>query len=464
MTTPSAPPPPAPPETRQPAEPLPLQLDLPPEKPAAPAQPAPRAQDPQRAARLRKIAARTLLGLVALAAVAAGVVALYLPRWLRQQFIDAAAAHGITLAIDGAQITGSGFRLVGLHATAADLPGASAAAPELKVETSGLRPTKMSVRGAELSLSGPWSQVEAALEKWRASPAGGQGGDWAPTELVVDESRVEWLKPSGDGGRFDAANVHLDVSWRSTGAEIHARSDRLTVGVPAGTLGPWRIDLDRAPGMSRARVALDPGVPDGCTVMVVGDDTRTTHVDVVVPRSPPARLGLPPQLLGLHGKDLQVEASVHYAAPSAGHAEVSASGAVHAIEAANLPRAMDVSWEASAAGDPRAGLDIKKARLAAGPLVGTLTGTVKTFDDGFRVDLAWSASPVPCNAFDTPLDEAQPFDIAYQLRRLAQATGITTVAGDVSARGTAALDSRDLGASHLEFAPQVTCRVSLFGQ
>jgi hypothetical protein len=128
----------------------------------------------------------------------------------------------------------------------------------------------------------------------------------------------------------------------------------------------------------------------------------------------------------------------------------------------SLPRPLDVTWEASAAGDPRKGMDVKKARLAAGPLVGAMTGTVTSFEDGFRVDLAWGADAVPCNAFDAPLDGAQPFDIAYQLRKLAEATGITKVSGEVSARGTATFDSRDLASTRLAFVPTVSCQVALF--
>ncbi len=182
----------------------------------------------------------------------------------------------------------------------------------------------------------------------------------------------------------------------------------------------------------------------------------------MIPRSPPARLGLPASVLGLAGKDVQIEASIHYSDLGGDRAEASAGGGVHGIEAPGVPLPLDVTWEASAAGDPRKGLDVKKSRLAAGPLVGALTGTLRTFDDGFRIELAWSAAAVPCAAFDTPLDSAQPFDIAYQLRRLADATGITKVTGDVSARGTATFDSRDLGSTRLAFVPAVSCQVALF--
>jgi hypothetical protein len=335
-------------------------------------------------------------------------------------------------------------------------------APEVDVETSGLRPRKMTVRGAELTLDGRASGVDAALAKWRASPRGGQDGAWTPEELVVEGSRVVWTGLIGDSARVEAADVHLDVAWEGGASELHARSDKVTLGVPGGTLGPWRVDVDRAPGTSRVRVALDPAVPEACTVLVVGDDDRTTSVDVAVPRSPLGHLGVPPTLLGLHGKDLQVAATMHYDAQGPSRAEASAKGGLYGIEAPGIPRPFDVAWDGGASGDPAAGLDVKKARLAVGPLVGALTGTLKRFDDGFRLDLAWSAGPVPCRAFDAPLPEGQPFDIAYELRQLAQATGLTKLSGDVSARGTLAFDSRDLAATRVDFAPDARCQIALF--
>jgi hypothetical protein len=299
----------------------------------------------------------------------------------------------------------------------------------------------------------------------------------------VDESRVVWRSPIGENARIEANNVHFDVTWRpepalravgrpsagpqapagTTTTEIRARSDRVSIAVPGGTLGPWRVDIDRTPGTSRVRVAFDPGVPDACTLLVVGDGDRTTTVDLRVPRSPLARLGVPPALLGLHGGGLQIETNAHYSELGPQRADAAAKGGLYGIEA-GLPRPLDVAWDVAAMGDARAGLDLKKARLAAGPLVGTMTGMLKTFDDGFRIDLAWSAGPVPCTAFDTPLDESQPFDFGYQLRKVAQASGITKVKGEVRARGALVFDSRDLSTSNVDFTPEMNCEVSLFGR
>jgi hypothetical protein len=350
-----------------------------------------------------------------------------------------------------------------VKATAAALPGARAQAPEIHVQTTGLHPDRLMLRRAELTLTGSFRTVDAAFSAWRASPQGGQGGAWGPTALVVDESRVLWQAPFAENARVEAANTHLDMTWGGPTAAVHVRSDNVVVVVPGGKLGPWRVDLDRTPGTSRLRLALDPGVPDACTVLVVGNDEGTTSVDVKIPRSPLSRLGVPPELVGLHGKALQAEATAHYGAMGAQRGEASSKGGLYGIEA-GLPMALDVSWDGTASGDRQAGLDVKKAKLAVGPMVGAMTGTLKTYDDGFRLDLAWIATAVPCAAFEAPLGAGNPFDVAYQLRKLAEGVGLAKVAGEVTARGELTFDSRDLGAARVEFKPEVKCQVALFGQ
>jgi hypothetical protein len=360
-------------------------------------------------------------------------------------------------------------------ATAAEVPGAGAHAPEVRVQTSGLRPQTITVRGAELTLAGPWSNVAAAIAKWRASAERGSPAGWRAAAVVVEGSRVVWQGLVGENAKVDADDLHVQVSWRGTNPEVHVRSDRVLLAIPGGVLGPWRIDVDRVPGgpivgeraprsvSSRLRVALDPGVPDSSTVLIVGDEDRTTSVDVSIPRSPLKRLGVPPELAGIRGKDLQLESVAHYGALGPNRAEASAKGGLHGIEAPGIALPLDVAWEGVASGSPDSGLDLKNARLAVGPLVGAMTGMLKVFADGFRLDLAWSAGPVPCKAFDTALGTGAPFDIGFQLRKLAEAAGVTRIGGDVRARAALTFDSRDLGVTRLDFAPEVKCQVALFG-
>ncbi|MDP9151364.1 MAG: hypothetical protein M3O36_15690 [Myxococcota bacterium] len=389
--------------------------------------------------------------------VVAVLVAWVLPWYVRYQCVEQAAAHGIVLTVEKASLGPDGFRLVGAKAMFTEIPGAHARVPEIDIETSGLVPSKMIARGAELFLDGPWSSVDAALARWRASARGGQSGAWAPASVTAMGSHVVWRNPFGENARLDAADVHLEVVWSGRGAELQAASNEVTLDIQGQRLGPWAVHLDRTPSGSRLRLALDPGVPDSCTILIMADAERMTALDVAVHRSPLARLGLSPAMLGLRGDDVQLEATIHYATLGPHRADATAKGALYAIHAAFSARPISVAWEAAANGDPTVGVDVTKARLAVGPLVGPLTGTLKAPEGGFRLDLAWAAGPVPCAALDTPLGPGQPFEIAYALRKVAEAASRKHLTAQVSARAELAFDSRDPFSAAAAFAPSANC-------
>jgi hypothetical protein len=396
-----------------------------------------------------------IVGVTLFALAVAVAVETVLPRYVRRAFIEEANAHGIALTIDDARVTRAGFELLGVKATASDVPGASASAPRVQIQTSDLHPQRLTATGMEISLEGRWSDVAAAFARWRASEHGGQGGAWAPVSLVINSSHIVWRGPIGENALVEAGDVHVDIAWPDREPAIHGTSSHVTVVAPGGLLGPWRVDLDREPGATRARVALDPEVPDACTLLVIGDGTVITSADLVIPRSPIGRLGIPQAMLALRG-DIQLEAGVHYAV-SGTRLNATAKGGLYGATVRGMTRPIDVAWDVSSNGDARGEIDLREARVAVGPLVGAAIGTVKTFDDGFRLDLAWHAGPVPCAAFDAPLGPGQPFDIAYSLRKLAEGARLARVMGEVAARATMVFDSRDLGATTLNFAPKANC-------
>jgi hypothetical protein len=444
-------------------KPLPLALEL----PQAPARDQLRARfianDPGATPGRASATLVGVLVVLSIACVTALATTFVLPSYVQSKCIEMAAAHGIALSVDEATVGGSGFRLVGVRATAAAIPEARAQAAVVEVETSGLRPVRMTVQRAELSLSGRWGAVDAAVQRWRDSwrdsLAGGQAAAWAPDSIVIERARVIWQGPIGENVRLDASDVRAQLAWQEHDAELHVRSDRVTVAVPGGTLGPWRVDVDRSGEGSRVRIALDPDVPESSTVLLVGDGERTTSMDISIPRSALAHLGLPVSLLGMSGADLQIEASAHYMALGPSRADLSAKGGIYGVRVPRFPRDIDVAWEATASGDATAGVDVKKARLAVGPLVGAVTGMVRRFADGFRLDLAWAAGPVPCAAFAVPLGLGQPFDIDYTLHQLAQTAAARDVVGDIQASLMITFDSRDLGANKVDFAPEVGCNL-----
>jgi hypothetical protein len=442
-------------------KPLPLQLELPPAK-------VPSEEDGNaRVARARppfswaRVVPRTLAVLATLTTATAAATVWILPGYVRHQCIEIAAANDVELAVDDTRVDWAGFHLVGLRATSAEVPGARAQAPLMDVETSALRPRKMTIHGAELALTGPFGKTLADVAKWRSKAGGGQSEAWRNARWVLEGAHVVWRAPIGEDVRVEARDVTAELQPQ----EVRARSDDVTVAVPGGTFGPWRIDIERAQGTERVRLALDPGVPEACTVLLVGDYERTKSVDVVVPRSRLAHLGVPGQFLGLDISRVQLDASIHYATLGPSRADASAGGGLYGVTLPIVRRSVDIAWEAALSGDPRAGIDVKKARLAVGPLVGPLKGTLKRFDDGFRIDLAWAAGPVPCEAFAAPLGLGQPFDIGFALRKIADSSraqhgahsDATGRKGNVSATVMVSFDSRDLNEAKIDFAPEVGC-------
>jgi hypothetical protein len=403
-------------------------------------------------------------GVALVGAAGAAAIVLAVPWFVRRECIDDAAARGVSLKIDSVEVKTTGFVLGGVEATVSALPGVRLTAPNLEVQMSGFSPQRVSTTGAELTIGGSWNTVAAEFERWLATQGGAQAAQpntSGPRSLVVDGSRVVWQGLAGDGASVQAAGLHLDASWQDDRPTWHATSDLVTVSLPRGSLGPWRVDIDRSPGASRVRLALDPGVPDSSSIVVLGDDKATASVDVAIPRSPITRLGITPALLGLAGTDLQVAAAAHFVALGP-RTTASTTGGLYGVRTPGLPRPINVAWEGAASGDTGGSLDVKQARIAVGPLSGAARGTLKEFDDGFRLDLAWNAGPVPCAAFDTPIDEGRQFDLGYELRQLAQGIGIAQLSGSVSAHATLAFDSRDLGGTAVMFAPDVTCKLALF--
>jgi hypothetical protein len=441
------------------SKPLALQLELPAAMPArSPEVLADRTSFADRARRHLGLAF-LLVGIgVAIATIAVAVV---LPRYVRRACIQQAAAHGITLAIDDVSIRASGFVLLGVKASFDELPDSRVEAPAVTVETSGLTPQKLTASEMEITVHGRWGGISAALDRWRASEHGGQDGAWAPTSLALDGSRLVWTGALGDRADVEASGLHLEATWSGAKPTFHATSSLVTLVVPAGTLGPWRVDIDHDPANSRARIALDPAVPDASTILLVGNDESVTGADIAIPRSPIARLGVASAMLGLRGAP-QVEVNLHWVPFSAqATATTTTRGGVYGVTVEGIPQPIDTTWDVKASG--QAGVaDIKQSKVAVGPLLGAVKGTLKTYADGFRVDAAWSAGPVPCAAFDTPPGgPGAPLDFAYQIRKLARSAGLTTLTGQVSASAMLAFDSRELGATTLTFTPSSTCDVAI---
>jgi hypothetical protein len=339
-------------------------------------------------------------------------------------------------------------------------------APEVDVETSILKPRGIVVKNAEVTVATSFDGAKTGFGTWRRKLLGAGGGG-APSasalpRIVTDGMHVVWNAPFGDG-KLEALAVHAEVDDRGTWDEVHVMAPHVTLVSKGANIGPWRVDYDRDAKTARVRIAFDPQVPDGANALIVGDGDVVTSADVNVARTPLAHLGIDPAALGLpSGDTTQIEAKLEYRHLDPRRAQARAHLGLHGIKLARVPTDLDATLDAAGEGDPDKEIDVKRGTLAFGPLKGTVAGTLKTFDGGFRVELGWKGGPVPCTAFLTipPPPGAPPDpvrDIRQQLGQLAAATGLAQVAGEIEIDARLLLDTRDLAETQLAVSEPKQC-------
>ena len=214
-----------------------------------------------------------------------------------------------------------------------------------------------------------------ALARGARAPSGGQEGAWAPRSLVFDESRVVWQAPFAENARVEASNVHFDLTWSG---DVAARCTRGRTACrspcPAGSSGPGASTSTARRATSRVRVALDPGGAGGVHRARRGGRCGRHVGRRRRPAIAAGAAGAPARAARPEGQGAPGRARPRTTSPMGPErADVTAKGGLYGIEA-GLPVPLDVAWDVTATGAPQSGLDVKKARLAAGPLVGALTG------------------------------------------------------------------------------------------
>ena len=321
----------------------------------------------------------------------------------------------------------AGFRLLGVHATAAALPGARAQAPEIDVADDRPAPgSDDGARRARLTLTGSWRTVDAALHGVAREPAGRTGrsvgaGD-AGGRRVARGLAGRLRRERARRGLERAPRRDLA---RRVGHRARALGRRRAWPCRGASSGPGAWTSIARRGRLALRVALDPGVPDACTVLVVGDDERTTSVDVVIPRSPLARLGLPP----VAARACTATRSSWRRPPTTERWGRSAPRprrrAASTGSRRGCPCALDVSWDGSASGDSQS----RARREEGAPGGGSAGGRADRHGEDLRRRLPRGPrlerrSRCRARPSTRPSARAIPFDVAFQLRKLAEGAGL----------------------------------------
>jgi hypothetical protein len=394
-------------------------------------------------------------------AVVVGIVLLFvvLPIVLRSRCMAMAGERGIALTIDHVDIGLGDFRLVKIGFSLEGVPQLSAHADDALVTLSGMSFSGLAVDNLAVSLDGPVDEVQRSLDAWHASRAGGVGGG-PGIKVTFGQAHLTWARPFGATAKMESADVAGEVD-PAAGA-LRATAEHLTLTAGASTFGPWRTTLERDAQTTRTNIELDPVVHGGPSVLYVRSPAGTVSVNAKIPSSPLSRLGFPAKALHL-GSDATVEAQLAFDDVVGGAATLTSSlGLTHAVFS-GFP--VDVAVKMRAVGDVTKGLDVREGSLKAGPLNASLNGTIKLFEDGARLNLGWTARPIPCAEVGKQLATQALGGLGQQLGALAQDVGGIVglrVTGDAQASGLITLDTRDASATSFGMTTNETCGLALF--
>jgi serine/threonine protein kinase len=409
---------------------------------------------------------------------------LLIPRYAKQQALLAADARGISLTIGDASGGYTGVHLHHLRVSFPDLPGVSAEVGNVDVDLDWFRPVRAKVSDVDLTLDGPIAKTLANVTLWYRGHRGGKGE--SPTDgmrVEVPTAKVTWTHAFGDDGRIDADGVSGDLTPKASsrlGDELHFTTSKLSFTGNAGTVGPWRVDVEQDPDATTARVAFDPPVPDGPHAILTHINLGKTLLDVAIPRSPVVRLGVPKAAFaGLKRAPEQAELQLHYVRATDNRVDASIALGVYGIQVPPMPGPTEVHLTGSLGGDATSPLDLAAGTLSVGPVKASLTGPVVLRADGVTANLAWKAASIPCEKLLPKTGQAAT-DLAAQLNALgagtgdvtslgvdvaalAQAAGLAHASGNLSAFGALVFDTSDLAHTVLTVSGKNSCGLAVFG-
>jgi len=356
-----------------------------------------------RAPRRSRRAGPAVLFLGVLAVLAAlgiaGVVAG--PLLLRSVVTQAASRRGLTLSVDRVEPRVGGVILHGVTVRLESLDDVSLKAPDIDVTVDWAGTVQRVVApGYELAVHGSAADVAAHFDHWRAQPH-------ASLALEARSGHLVWTDVLFAGTSLEALDVSLSLGAEELRA-LHVDAASLTLTLPGGALGPWQGRLDSTADETKVVVALDRSKPDAPpSLTFLSRPTLGKVFSLTIPRTKPALIGLPPELLRV-GPDVTVDVALEGQVMPAGH-PITAHTKL-ALSGVALPMApgssapVDLTLEASVGGEQAAPLAIERGTLTLGKSSARVNGRVTLEADGVRVEVdrpGGKAFAPPPLVFDT---------------------------------------------------------------
>ena len=400
---------------------------------------------------------------VAVLVVLGFIVLFAVPSIAKSRAVGTAREAGFDMTVEDVSVGLSTVTLRNVKLKAIKVPNVTGSADEIHIK--GFSIKEMRVTGLAFTVEGPPSDWEMGLglmlQENRVRFA---GTPTAPKKYVIANGRVAWKGPNGAG--FEANGLGVTIDTKGNGLEeVHGSVDKTFYRTGKTALGPWGTSFDVTASSSRLRVALDPAVPDGPSLMIVTSATAPAQITANIGRSTFANLGLDPQALGLPADgSTEIEAKIVGTATPDGKVALGGPISLWGLKVKDVPKPLDVKANVSVSGALGSTLDIDQtSTISFGPFVAGLSGTVTAKDGNVRVDVLAKATPIPCATL-ARAELKTMGNFGQMLSALGQDNGIVRIIGSVNASCAVQWDSGKPEETSVTWVAKETCGLSLFGK
>jgi len=388
---------------------------------------------------------RILIGFFALLVLVL-FIAIAGPRIAVYRVKAAASAIGINLTSDAPSISMRGWEFPNAQATFSSLPGTSMHAGIIRSSWTG---TELTVANVEVDSS---SDLEG-FDRLLRSTSSAMPPSFEVIDIKFKVTPVPAISMEGTGASFTSRMEQRE------GRKVQFLSPRTFVKTERMTLGPFGVNLEQSSDTSRARISLDPVVPDGPAFIFVRHGS-VTHVGADIRRAPLARYGFPAQFFGLpEGDNPDVELTLE--AQYADKGDVSGQGTIslHGMKVgASAP--IDASVAYHLFGNVAA-VQIKSDEAKIGPFPASVHGdwssTMPT-----HIALGFQSVNVNCGDLLRGKSMKQTSVASVAMAELAKFTGTLGGNGQVSVAFALVLDIDIPPKVNVAFTSRDTCGLGIF--
>lgn len=241
-------------------------------------------------------------------------LALWLPGFLRDGYVKAAARSGVELKITKVSLSSRGISLEDLSGSMPDIPGVTFKAPRVLFSLRGLDVDDVTIEHLEVDVTGAYPDLDVAFQQW--SKTKGMPGTTPPggplSKVTITDAKVTWKSPFGPGTQasFENVNGTFDGEGDRNGWPLHYK---LVAAIAKGgtdkpNFGPYELAASRDGGIRQLTLKLDPYGSTGAEIGINTDASEKRTLAFRVPRRSLAELHVPESLFGgLATKDTRAE-------------------------------------------------------------------------------------------------------------------------------------------------------------